>query len=316
MASSRKSTDFGRKRPAAARATPQRTLGQWLDYAIARYESARLALGQIAGNAHDEALYLLLRTLHLPLDSDPSVLDQTLDAKQTAAVETALRKRIDQRIPAAYLTREAWLADQRFYVDERVIIPRSYFVEVIPTLPGLLAHDPAPAPVVRRIADVCTGSGCLAILLAQQFPLARVDAIDLSTDALDVAAINVRAHKLESRIRLHASDVFDEVPVEPYDIILSNPPYEPSAHVDRQAPEFRAEPRLAHDGGPDGLVIIRKLLRQARTKLAPHGIVVLEVGALRKAINREFASLAPEWLPTEDGSNCICLIRADKLLAG
>jgi ribosomal protein L3 glutamine methyltransferase len=135
----------------------------------------------------------------------------------------------------------------------------------------------------------------------------------LSADALDVAKVNVQEHRLARRVQLHRSDVFDAVPAAKYDVILSNPPYEPSAHVDAQKPEFKAEPRLAHDGGADGLTIIRKLLRQARTRLAPCGIVLIEVGGLRPAMDREFASLKPRWLPTEDGTDCVCLIRAADL---
>lgn len=286
------------------------TLGDWLQFAERLYVRERLALGQVAATAHDEALYLLLHTLALPLDSSPRVLARKLTAGERSRVETILHRRAVDRVPAAYLTHEAWLGGQRFYVDERVIIPRSYFVEIIPAQLDAWLPDPKR---VRRVVDVCTGSGCLAILLARHFASARVDALDLSAEALEVAAINVRAHRLERRVTLHRSDVFDAVPAVRYDVILSNPPYEPSAHVDAQSPEFKAEPRLAHDGGADGLTIIRKLLRQARTRLAPHGIVVIEVGGLRAAIDREFAALEPHWLHTEDGADCVCLFRAAEL---
>jgi len=289
-----------------------RTLGEWLRFAERLYARQRLALGQVAASAHDEALYLLLHTLGLPLDSDARVLARPLTAPQRTAVTAMLRRRAVDRVPAAYLTREAWLGEHRFYVDERVIIPRSYFLEVIPHQLDAWLADPAK---VRRVADVCTGSGCLAILLAHHFPRAKVDAIDLSAAALEVAAINVRAHRLTRRVALHRSDVFAAVPPVPYDVILSNPPYEPSAHVDAQAPEFQAEPRLAHDGGRDGLVIIRQLLRQARTRLAPDGVVLLEVGGLPRAMDREFAALAPHWLRTEDGADCIGVIAAPRLRA-
>lgn len=289
------------------------TLGEWLAFAERLYAREQPALGQIATNAHDEALYLLLRALDLPLDSDARVLARRLTPAERAKLETILRRRLLDRVPAAYLTHEAWLGEHRFYVDERVIIPRSYFLEIIPAqLEALLPPD-RRGRKVRHVVDVCTGSGCLAILLAHQFPAAQVDACDLSPDALEVAKINVRAHGLERRVRLFASDVFDAVPPVRYDIILSNPPYEPSALVDTQAPEFAAEPRLAHDGGRDGLVIIRKLLRQARARLQPHGIVVIEVGGLQQAIDREFAALQPEWLPTQDASNCVVLFRAGAL---
>ena len=286
------------------------TLGDWLAFAERIYAREKPALGQIATNAHDEALYLLLRTLELPLDSDARVLARRLTAAEKAAIETMLRRRVIDRVPAAYLTREAWLGEHRFYVDERVIIPRSYFLEIIPEQLEALLPPERRGRQVQHVVDVCTGSGCLAILLALQFPSAQVDACDLSADALDVAKINVRAHGLEKRVRLFASDVFDAVPPVRYDIILSNPPYEPSALVDTQAPEFAAEPRMAHDGGRDGLGIIRKLLRQARARLEPHGIVVIEVGGLHRAIEKEFAALKPEWLPTQDGSNCVVLFRA------
>jgi ribosomal protein L3 glutamine methyltransferase len=308
------------------------TLGDWLGHAERLYAKTGAALGQVASHAHDEALYLLLRALGLPLDSKPRVLDRVLTPVDRAAVETVLERRLRDRIPAAYLTREAILGGRTFYVDERVIIPRSYFVEIIPHLkvgtggPPIRANlvevgtggppvraNPGlgriPPPVPFLIADVCTGSGCLAILLALRFPSALVDAIDLSPPALEVAAINVAAHRLRRRVRLHKSDVFDSVPPARYDIILSNPPYEPTSRMAGLPPEFKREPRLALDGGRDGLAVIRKLLLQARDRLKPRGIVLIEVGGLRKAIDREFKSLNPRWLPTADGSNCVCEFR-------
>jgi len=286
------------------------TLGDWLEFAEKLYAREQLALGQVAADAHDEALYLLLHTLELPFDSDARVLAKKLTATERAAVGVVLRRRALERVPAAYLTHEAWLGDHCFYVDERVIIPRSYFVEIIPQQLG--AWLPAGVKA-KRVADVCTGSGCLAVLLAHQFPGARVDACDLSPGALEVARRNVAEHRLAQRIRLFESDVFDAVPPARYDVILSNPPYEPSALVDAQAPEFQAEPRLAHDGGADGLAIIRKLLRQARDRLQPHGLVVIEVGGLHAAIEREFAALQPHWLHTADGSDCVVLFQAARL---
>jgi ribosomal protein L3 glutamine methyltransferase len=287
------------------------TLGDWLTFAEGLYARQKVALGQVATTAHDEALYLLLRAAGFPLESDERVLRKKLTGAQCAAIREILRRRVVDRVPAAYLTQEAWLGEHRFYVDERVIIPRSYFLEIIPEqLPGWL---PAQGAGVKRVADVCTGSGCLAILLAHQFPKARVDAIDLSAGALAVAKINVGAHGLKKRIQLLESDVFDQVPAVKYDIILSNPPYEPSKLVDGQDAEFKAEPRMAHDGGSDGLMIIRKLLRQAADRVGPQGIVLLEVGGLRDAMNREFAVLEPHWLHTQDGADCICIIHATRL---
>lgn len=297
-------------RDSVAMAAQLITFGDWLRYAVRLYEQEKLALGQVATTAHDEALYLLLHTLGLPLDSDARVLEKKITTAQRTKIEAMLRRRVIERIPAAYLTREAWLGENRFYVDERVIIPRSYFLEIIPQQLDTWLREPAK---VANVADVCTGSGCLAILLAQHFPEAKVDAIDLSLDALEVAKINLRQHRLGRRVTLHASDVFDDVPTQTYDVILSNPPYEPSAHIDGLAEEFHREPRMSLDGGPDGLVIIRKLLRQSRRRLAPEGIVLIEVGGLRAAMDQEFTSLEPHWLHTGDGSDCVCVINAQRL---
>ena len=290
------------------------TVGEWLRWAERAYAREKLSLGQVATNAHDEALYLILRILGLSLESDARVLKRKVSAEERRKLEEVFRRRVMERVPAAYLTKEAWLGEHRFYVDERVIIPRSYFLEIIPD--QLRAFLPRRGAGVKHVVDVCTGSGCLAILLAHEFGEARVDAVDLSPPALEVAEINVREHGLAERVRLFQSDVFDAVPPSRYDVILSNPPYEPSALVDTQAPEFAAEPRMAHDGGADGLAIIRKLLLQARARLAPDGIVVIEVGGLRAAIDREFGTLQPVWLHTEDGSDCVCLFRAANLADG
>lgn len=291
-------------------ATELNTVGEWLAFAERLYARENLALGQVATNAHDEALYLLLRALDLPLESDSRVLGRKLTAQQRAMVEAILRRRVFERVPAAYLTHEAWLGGHRFYVDERVIIPRSYFLELIPEQ---LADRLPAGRRVERVIDVCTGSGCLAILLAHHYHDARVDACDLSPAALAVAEINVRQHRLARRVHLFESDVFDAVPPALYDVILSNPPYEPTAVVDVQAPEFAAEPRMAHDGGRDGLAIIRKLLRQAPARLQPHGILAIEVGGLRRAVEREFGALDPHWLPTQDGLDCVVVFQAARL---
>lgn len=297
------------------------TPGDWLDFAVALYEERDLALGQIATTAHDEALYLILHTLELPMDSDERVLKKKLTSGERVALTEVFRRRVVEHTPAAYITQEAWLNDLRFHVDERVLIPRSYFLEIIPQLgaeagfgdPALhLGLDPKK---VRRVVDVCTGSGCLAILLAKHFPQAVVDAVDLSADALEVAKINVRDHGLTEQVRLHRSDVFDAVPPVKYDVILSNPPYEPSEICDQLPEEFKIEPRLALDGGRDGLDIIRKLLRQARERLTPQGIVLIEVGGLQESMDLEFKALQPHWLATEDGSDCVCLIEAARLRA-
>ena len=287
-----------------------RTLGDWLKWAERAYARHEAALGQVATTAHDEALYLLLRTLGLPLDSKSAVLRRKLTAEETEKVEEVFRRRLEEHVPAAYLTREAFLGEHRFYVDERVIIPRSYFLELLPEqIPHWL---PANKPV-KRAVDVCTGSGCLAVLLAHQFPDAKVDAIELSPDAMAVAKFNVAAHHLAKRVKLHHSDVFDAVPPVKYDLILSNPPYVPTRELRGLPEEFKQEPAMALDGGRDGLDIIRKIFRQARERLQPHGIVVLEVGGLRAAMDRAFPELDLHWLHTEDGEDCVCVVQAVRL---
>jgi ribosomal protein L3 glutamine methyltransferase len=286
------------------------TLGDWLRHAEKLYARHKVALGQIATSAHDEALYLLLHTLKLPLDSPPAVLRRKLTPEEAARIKEVFGRRLEEHVPAAYLTREAWLGDHRFYVDERVIIPRSYFVELLPEqIPHWL---PANRPV-KRAVDVCTGSGCLAILLAHQFAGAKVDAIELSPDAMAVAKFNVATHGLTGRVKLYHSDVFDAVPRAKYDLILSNPPYVPTRELRALPAEFKNEPAMALDGGKDGLDIIRKLLRQSRDRLQPHGIVVIEVGGLRAAMDRAFPELDLHWLHTEDGEDCVCVVQAPRL---
>jgi ribosomal protein L3 glutamine methyltransferase len=293
-------------------AADPRTLGDWLKWAERAYAKHGAALGQVAVSAHDEALYLLLHTLGLPLDSRPAVLKRKLSVDEAAKVAEVFRRRLEDRTPAAYLTREAFLGEHRFYVDERVIIPRSYFLEL---LPEQIPHWLPPDRPVKRAVDVCTGSGCLAILLAHQFPDAKVDAIDLSLDALAVAKFNVATHQLAKRVKLHHSDVFDAVPAVKYDLILSNPPYVPTRELRGLPEEFKREPAMALDGGSDGLDIIRKLLRQARDRLQKHGIVVLEVGGLRAAMDRVFPELDLHWLHSEDGEDCVCVIQAARLFS-
>jgi len=299
------------RRPQAFAATEGlATLGEWLRFGEKLLSRSGLAFGQVATNPHDEALALILHALKLPLDSGSGAKARRLRPEEKVAVLALLRRRMEERIPTAYLTREAWLGGKRFYVDERVIIPRSYFVEIIPRLGRWLGAKTFSSRL--RIADVCTGSGCLAILLAGYFPGGKVDAIDLDPGALEVARINLRSHRLARRVRLWTSDLFDAVPPARYDLIVSNPPYEPSARLDTLPPEFRREPWLALDGGVDGLAVIRRLIRQARQRLSGRGALLIEVGGLRRAIDREFAAERPEWLPTEDGSDCICLIRAGR----
>ena len=215
------------------------------------------------------------------------------------------------RVPAAYITGEAWLGGLCFKVDERVLIPRSYFVEILPEQIDPWLRDPAK---VTRVADVCTGSGCLAVLLARHFKAARVDALDVSPAALEVADMNVRRHRLSGRIRLIQGDLLGEAAGTRYDVILSNPPFEPTAHVDALPPEFCREPRIALDGGPDGLVLVRRLVRQAARRLKPIGNPHDRGGrSPGRRSSGEFGHLQPHWFHTADGSDCVCLLQAARL---
>jgi ribosomal protein L3 glutamine methyltransferase len=274
------------------------------------YAETGASMGQIASVPRDEALYLILWTLKLPLDSGPQVLSRRLTAAESKAIEAVFRRRLAEHVPAAYITGEAWLGGLRFHVDERVLIPRSYFVEILPAQVDPWLADPSK---VRHVADVCTGSGCLAILLARHFKKAVVDGLDISQGSLEVAKVNVKRHRLAGRVRLVESDLLKAAPAAKYDVILSNPPYEPTLHVDQLPEEFKREPRLALDGGADGLVLVRKIVAQASKLLSPKGILMIEVGGCREAFDSEFARLSPHWFYSEDGSDCVCLIQAQRL---
>jgi ribosomal protein L3 glutamine methyltransferase len=263
-------------------------LGALIAHTERRLRAARLHYGHGTDNPRDEAAFLVLRGLGLPFDAD---LDLEADARK---VEALVTKRIEARIPAAYVLREAWLEGLPFYVDRRVIVPRSHIA-------GLLAGQLKPwrrAPV-RRVLDLCTGSGCLAILAARAFAQARVDASDVSAAALAVARRNVRKHRLEKRIRLVRSDLFARLEGERYDLIVANPPYVSAAALRRLPPEYRYEPGLALAAGRDGLDLVARILAEAPAHLAKAGLLVCEVGEGRKALERRFAQ-APLLWPQEE----------------
>ena len=246
-----------------------------------RLRAARLHYGHGTGNARDEAAWLVLRGLGLPFDAN-------LDREAAPGrLESLIRQRIEKRIPAAYLLKEAWLDGLPFYVDRRVIIPRSHIAE-------LLKQRLHPGPV-RRVLDLCTGSGCLAILAARAFPRARIDAADISAAALAVARINVRRHRVEKRVRLVRSDLFSGLGDGRYDVILSNPPYVSAAAMRRLPAEYRYEPGLALAAGRDGLDLVARILAEAPAHLAPGGLLVCEVGDGKKAVERRFPAAPLAW---------------------
>lgn len=294
-----------------------KTVRDWTRFAVSLFTARGLFFGQGMSSAYDEAVYLIFHTLSLPTDGGAETFfDARLTTREIADVKAVLRRRAVERVPAAYITREAWLGGFRFYVDERVIVPRSYFTEIIPEkiLPWIPGMD---ADAVETAVDVCTGGGSLAILLADAFPRAHVHAGDISDAALEVARKNVEDYALEDRVSLWKSDVLDGVPVEDgsCDVIISNPPYEPESLRKGLPEEFRREPDNALFSGEDGLDVIRKLLPQAAKKLKRNGVLLIEVGGLQDALADAFPRLEMSWLDTADGSNCICAISASSLRA-
>jgi ribosomal protein L3 glutamine methyltransferase len=283
------------------------TLRDLMRFAVSRFSEAGVFFGHGTDNAWDEAAYLLLHSLHLPVDQP---LDPCMDARLTAAERAGaldlLRRRIAERVPAAYLTREAWLGDYRFYVDERVIVPRSHIAELLREQLSPWINDPW---AVKRALDMCTGSGCLAILAAEAFPEAAIDAADVSPDALAVARINVEDYALGARIRLVESDAFAALPGERYDLIIANPPYVAAGSMEKLPEEYRREPRLALAGGDDGLDFVRALLREAPGHLAPEGLLIVEIGNNRDALERAFPRLSFVWLDTSAGDRSVFMLR-------
>jgi ribosomal protein L3 glutamine methyltransferase len=286
-----------------------KTLRDWLRFAVTRFNEAGLAFGHGTANAYDEAAYLLLHALHLPLDRLEPFLDARLTASEGAGVGALLARRIDERVPAAYLTGEAWLRGFRFHVDPRVIVPRSFIAEL---LPEGLAPYVGDVAGVRGALDLCTGSGCLAILLAHAYPDADIDAVDVSPDALAVAQRNVGEYGLAGRINLIRSDLFANLRGKTYDLIVCNPPYVTAGAMDALPPEYRHEPRLALAGGEDGLDAVRRVIEGAASHLRPAGVLVVEVGHGRDAVEAAYPRLPFVWLATTSAEDSVFLLpRAD-----
>jgi len=289
------------------------TLRDWLRYAVSRFGEGRLAFGHGSTEAYDEAAYLLLHALHLPLDRLEPFLDARLTEGEREKLGALFSRRIDDRIPAAYLTHEAWLGDFRFYVDERVIIPRSYIAEL---LPDALEPFVGPAANVATALDMCTGSGCLAILLAHAYEHADIDAVDISSDALAVAQRNVSDYNLAARINLIRSDLFANLPEKSYDLIICNPPYVDARAMEALPAEYRHEPGLALAGGDDGLDAVRVLLKEAPRFLNHGASLVVEIGHNRDVVEAAFPRLAVTWLATAEKEDGVFIVRREELVSG
>ncbi|HEX8955723.1 MAG TPA: 50S ribosomal protein L3 N(5)-glutamine methyltransferase [Burkholderiaceae bacterium] len=286
------------------------TFRDLLRYAVSRFNAAKLFFGHGSNNALDEAAYLLLHTLHLPLDQLEPFLDARLLRNEIGAVLDVIERRAAERIPAAYITKEAWLGNYRFYVDERVIVPRSFIAELIPEQLSPWVADPSS---VCEVLDLCTGSGCLPILLADAFPGAHVDAVDISPDALAVAERNVADYGLRERIALYQSDLYDALPAKQYDLIISNPPYVNRDSMSRLPEEYRREPQIALAGGEDGMDLVRKIVAGAASRLAPNGVLMVEVGHERTYAEAAFPDLELTWVSTSAGDDMVFTVTAEQL---
>ena len=286
------------------------TLRDLMRFSVSRFSEAGLYFGHGSDNAWDESAYLLLHTLHLPLDRLEPFMDARLTGDERAAALHIIKRRITERLPAAYLTNEAWLGEYRFYVDQRVIVPRSHIAELLREQLSPWIDDPW---AVGRVLDLCTGSGCLAILAAQAFPEARVDAVDLSPDALAVARRNVDDYQLGSRLRLVESNAFAGVAGERYDVIISNPPYVNAESMASLPEEYRREPQLALASGEDGLDFVRIILKEAAAHLNPKGVLIVEIGNNQQELEQAFPEIPFTWLDTAAGDQFVFMLHREDL---
>ena len=294
----------------SAASTELSTVRDYLRYAVSRFTAAQLFFGHGSDNAWDEAVYLTLHTLSLPLDRLEPFLDARLLPHEREALLDIYRRRCEERLPAAYLTHEAWLGEHRFYVDDRVIVPRSFIAELLDDQLAPWIDDPW---AIESALDLCTGSGCLAILTALAFPNAEVAAVDLSKDAIAVAERNVADYGLYDRIELIESNAFKKLDGRKFDLIISNPPYVNAESVAALPPEYLHEPELALGSGDDGLDFTRIILREAKKHLTDHGILVVEIGHNREALEAAYPTLPFTWLDTAAGDEYVFLLHAADL---
>lgn len=283
----------------------------FIRYAVSRFNEHKLFFGHGSDNAWDEAVYLVLHALHLPPDQLEPFMDARVLPSEREAALSLIDLRCEHRLPAPYLTHEAWLQGYTFHVDQRVIVPRSPIAELLMNQLSPWIADPFE---ITGILDLCTGSGCLAIIAAHQFPEAFVDATDISKDALDVALINVEKHGMQDRLNLHHGSLYDPLPVSAqYDLIISNPPYVNSASMLKLPPEYRHEPSLALAGGDDGMDLVRTIIEQAPTHLRDNGLLLIEIGHERPYFEAAFPDLDPIWLDTAEATDQILLLTKEQL---
>ncbi len=290
--------------------TPFSTPRDLLRYAVTRFNAAKLFFGHGSAEAYDEAAYLVLHTLKLPLDRLDPFLDAKLLPEEVLAVLAVIERRTVERVPAAYITNEAWLGTYAFYVDERVLVPRSFIAELIPNWFSPWVTNPYE---VENVLELCTGSGCLAIMMADVYQNAVVDAVDISKDALAVAEHNIREYKLEGRVNPIESDLYQNVPFKKYDLIVTNPPYVNADSMSKLPPEYLREPQIALHGGQDGMDLVRKIVAGAAERLTPEGILVVEIGNEAEYAEAAFGHLGLTWLTTSAGDEAVFLLTAEQL---
>lgn len=287
------------------------TIRDWLRYAVSRFENSDIFYGHGTDNSYDEAVWLIMSALHLPHDTLNNFLDARLTAEESAHLARLIDKRVTQHIPTAYLVNEAWLRGFKFYVDERVIVPRSFIAELLED--GLQPWVEFPE-MVESAADICTGSGCLGVLLAEAFPHAHIDVVDISPAAIEVCNINISRYGLQDQIQAVQSDMFTALKGRKYDVIISNPPYVDAPSMAQLPAEYRQEPQLALGSGEAGLDHTHTLLTQAAAYLNDGGILVVEIGHNRDALHAAYPELPFTWLDTSGGDQFVFMLTREDLL--
>ncbi len=285
------------------------TVRDFIHWAMSQFNQTKLYYGHGTDNAQDEAITLIVDTLHLPHDISPALLDSRLSSDEKELLYKMIQRRVSEHVPVPYLTHTAWFAGEPFYVDERVLIPRSPIAELIENhfQPWIEIES------IKNILDLCTGSGCIAIACAKVFPDAAIDASDISRDALDVAKINVRNHHVEDQLKLYQSDLFSELPQKKYDVIISNPPYVDAEDMETLPDEYHHEPSLGLAAGKNGLDFALPILRDAKKFLSPHGILIVEVGNSEHALAELFPEIPFTWLEFHRGGGGVFLLTAEQL---
>lgn len=296
------------------------TIRDWLRFTVSQFEESDIFFGHGTDNSYDEAVWLILSALHLPHDTLNNFLDAVITEQERKHLAHLIEQRITKRTPTAYLVREAWLRGFKFYVDERVIVPRSFIAELLDFETNSALQDWIEYPeLIHSAADICTGSGCLGVLLADAFPDAQIDLVDISPDAIAVANINIANYGLESRISAIQSDMFvalkgpDNKP-KLYDLIISNPPYVDAPSMATLPTEYRNEPQIALGSGVAGLDHTHTILREAAKHLNDDGILVVEIGHNRDALLEAYPKLAFTWLEVESGNQFVFLLTKEQLL--